>query len=283
MQTDHTILSTQATIRQWQRQGHRVGFVPTMGNLHAGHLALVEEARRRCDKVAVSVFVNPLQFGPNEDFDSYPRTLKQDSQALAELEVDLLFAPSVNEMYPHGREQRVHIAVPHLGDILEGASRPGFFEGVATVVNKLFNIIPADVAVFGEKDFQQLLVVRQMVADFNMPIEVVGLPIVREADGLAMSSRNQYLTAEQRAIAPRLNHGLQQAAQKLQSGRHDFTVIEHQTRDELNRQGFRTDYVAIRRPRDLQAAQGSGSEWVILAAAWLGETRLIDNIFVKIQ
>lgn len=283
MQTEHTILAVQDQVRQWQRQGLRVAFVPTMGNLHAGHLSLVEVAKKRCDKVVVSIFVNPLQFGPNEDFDSYPRTLDADSTALISADVDLLFAPSVNEMYPNGREQQTQVRVPELGEILEGASRPGFFNGVATVVSKLFHIVPADVAVFGQKDYQQLQVIRRMVADLNMPIEIIGAPIVREANGLAMSSRNGYLSESEREQAATIYQCLHQVQADLLQGRRDYSVLEQAACTWLNGHGFESDYVVIRDPATLKQPQADDGEWVVLAAARLGTTRLIDNIFVKLQ
>jgi pantoate--beta-alanine ligase len=283
MQIEHTIKSVQDQVRQWQYEGLKVGFVPTMGNLHAGHLSLVGEAKKHCHKVVVSIFVNPLQFGPNEDFDSYPRTLEQDSQVLVEAKVDMLFAPTVNEMYPHGREGQTQVNVPGIGDILEGESRPGFFSGVATVVNKLFHIVPADVAVFGEKDFQQLMVIRKLVADMNMAIEIIAAPIMREANGLAMSSRNGYLTEQERQQAATLYQTLQKVAQQLQNGRTDFGQLEAEARQALNDAGFVTDYLTIRNSDDLQPANAGTTDIVVLAAAKLGKTRLIDNISVNLQ
>jgi pantoate--beta-alanine ligase len=283
MHTEHHIKSVQRIVNDWRRQGLSVGFVPTMGNLHAGHLALVERARQLADKVVVSIFVNPIQFGPSEDYDSYPRTLEQDAVALAEAGVHLLFAPSVNEMYPLGSDTQTRVTVPGVSDILDGASRPGFFTGVATVVNKLFNIVPANLAVFGEKDFQQLHVIHRMVADLNLPLEVVGAPIVREADGLAMSSRNGYLSAEERRVAPTLYQVLCAARDRLRGGKTDFAAVEAEAVAELASAGFVPDYVAIHQAQSLQPAREGDSRLVILAAAHLGGTRLIDNITLEIQ
>lgn len=283
MHSEHHINAVQRVVGDWKRQGLSVGFVPTMGNLHAGHLSLVAKARQHADKVVVSIFVNPLQFAPNEDFDSYPRTLEADGAALAEAGVDLLFAPSVNEMYPHGRDGQTQVSVPQLGDILEGASRAGFFTGVATVVNKLFHCVPADVAVFGEKDFQQLMVIRHMVADLNLPIEIKGGAIVREDNGLAMSSRNNYLDDEQRTQAALLYQTLCAVRQRVESGEHDYARLEQEAHERLLAAGFKPDYVTLRSVLDLSPAREESRSLVILAAASLGNTRLIDNISFEIQ
>ena len=283
MHTEHHINAVQKVVGDWKRQGLSVGFVPTMGNLHAGHLSLVAKAMQHADKVVVSIFVNPLQFGPGEDFDSYPRTLEQDAIALAEAGVDLLFAPSVKEMYPDGREGQTQVSVPNIGDILEGESRPGFFNGVATVVNKLFHCVPADVAVFGEKDFQQLMVIRRMVADLNLPMQIVGGPIVREDNGLAMSSRNGYLSVEQKEQAAVLYQTLCYLREQLKSGQRDFQALEQKAIERLSMAGFTPDYVSLRAADDLSPATGNTTSLVILAAASLGNTRLIDNISFEIQ
>ena len=283
MHTEHHIKAVQKIVADWKRQGLSVGFVPTMGNLHAGHLSLVAKARQHADKVVVSIFVNPLQFGPGEDFDSYPRTLDQDAIALAEAGVDLLFAPSINEMYPHGREGQTQVSVPDIGDILEGESRPGFFAGVATVVNKLFHCVPADLAVFGEKDFQQLMVIRRMVADLNLSIEIVGAAIVREDNGLAMSSRNGYLTAEQKEQAAVLYTTLCLFREWVESGQRNYPALEQKAAESLAAAGFKPDYVSLRSADDLSPASDNSVTLVILAAASLGNTRLIDNISFKIQ
>jgi len=283
MHTEHHIRNVQRIVHDWKRQGLSVGFVPTMGNLHAGHLALVKAAKQRAERVVASIFVNPIQFGPNEDFDSYPRTLEQDAVALAEAGVQLLFAPSVNEMYPRGVEGQSRISVPGIGDLLEGESRPGFFTGVATVVGKLFNIVPADLAVFGEKDFQQLQVIHRMVADMNLPMEVVGVPSVREADGLAMSSRNGYLSEAERLQAPELYRVLCAVRDRLLAGESDYAAIEVEAAARLTATGFVPDYLTIRRSEDLLPPQATDRSLVVLAAARLGRTRLIDNISLEIQ
>lgn len=273
-----TVAETRARIAEWRRAGDRIGFVPTMGNLHEGHLSLVRMAQAHADRVVVSVFVNPLQFGPSEDFDSYPRTLGADRAALAGLGVDLLFAPDEASLYPRPREATTRVTVPGLGDILCGASRPGFFTGVATVVAKLFHIVQPDLAVFGEKDYQQLLVIRRMVEDLDFPVAIVGAPVCREPDGLAMSSRNQYLTAEERARAPLLYRTLCRLGEALQAGRRDFAALEAEGVQALAEAGFRPDYLSIRRP-DLEPPTAADQAFRLLAAAWLGErTRLIDNI-----
>jgi pantoate--beta-alanine ligase len=268
---------------EWRRADLRVALVPTMGNLHAGHLSLVREARRRAERVIATVFVNPLQFGAGEDFASYPRTLADDAATLREAGCDLLFAPSEREVYPRGRGEQTFVEVPALSDELCGASRPGHFRGVATVVLKLFNMVQPDVAIFGEKDFQQLLVIRRMTADLDLPLEVVGAPTVREPDGLAMSSRNGYLTAAERAIAPRLSATLKAAVTRLREGA-SVAEVERLALQDLAAAGFEPDYVSVRRranlsppPTDRVAADGDLA-LIVLAAARLGRTRLIDNL-----
>ena len=266
-------------VRAWRAAGERVGFVPTMGNLHDGHITLVREALQRVPRVVVSIFVNPLQFGPNEDLAAYPRTPEQDQARLAEAGCHLLFAPSVATMYPNGQAVQTRVEVPGLSDILCGASRPGHFIGVATVVCKLFNMVQPDLALFGEKDFQQLLVIQRMVADLAMPVEVSGVPIVRESDGLAMSSRNGYLSVGERAQAPSLYRALTAAAQPLVAGR-PLTEVEVQTAAAITAAGLKPDYVRICRTTDLGEPTANDRELVILAAAYLGRTRLIDNLRV---
>jgi pantoate--beta-alanine ligase len=266
-------------VRAWRAAGERVGFVPTMGNLHDGHITLVREALQRVTRVVVSIFVNPLQFGPNEDLAAYPRTPEQDQARLAEAGCHLLFAPSVATMYPNGQAVQTRVEVPGLSDILCGASRPGHFIGVATVVCKLFNMVQPDLALFGEKDFQQLLVIRRMVTDLAMPVEVSGVPIVREPDGLAMSSRNGYLSVGERAQAPSLYRALTAAAQQLVAGR-PLTEVEAQTAEAITAAGLKPDYVRICRTTDLGEPTANDRELVILAAAYLGRTRLIDNLRV---
>jgi pantoate--beta-alanine ligase len=264
----------------WRMAGERVGLVPTMGNLHQGHITLLDAARERCDRSVVSIFVNPMQFGEGEDFEDYPRTLQEDQEKLREAGADLLFAPSVSTIYPKGGQAQTRVEVPGLSDILCGASRPGHFIGVATVVCKLLNYVQPDMAVFGEKDYQQLMVIRRMVADLAIPVEILGLPTVREADGLARSSRNGYLTAEQRQRAPKLYETLKFTAGALRDGDRDYALLEEKGGDMLRSAGFRLDYFTIRRAEDLQLPVEGEQNLVILAAAYMGTTRLIDNLNV---
>ncbi len=266
-------------VQEWRRAGLRVAFVPTMGNLHAGHLTLVKEAQQAADRTVVSIFVNPLQFGPSEDFDAYPRTLEQDRVLLEGEGTDLLFAPSVQAVYPHGEAAQTRVEVPGLSEILCGASRPGHFVGVATVVCKLFNMVQPDVALFGEKDFQQLLVIRRMTGDLCMPVEVRGVATVREADGLAMSSRNAYLTSDERARAPRLYQALLRAAERLRQGA-AAAEAERLGAAELDAEGMECDYFSVRRAQDLGPPSALDRDLVVLAAARLGRARLIDNLRV---
>ncbi len=278
MQTVQDAPSLRAAIRGWRAKGQTVGFVPTMGNLHAGHQSLIRLARARTERVVASVFVNPTQFGPNEDYDRYPRTLVQDQAALAEQDCDLLFAPDVATMYPFGPAHSVSVRVPQITDTLEGAHRPGHFDGMATVVCKLFNLVQPDVAVFGQKDFQQLKVVERMVRDLGLPVKVVAAPILRADDGLALSSRNQYLSAQERARAPLIHDTLQKMRELLAQG-HPCRAIEQTAVARLERAGFVPDYVAIRRADDLaEPADGERDGLLALAAARLGKTRLIDNL-----
>lgn len=267
-------------VRTWRAGGETVALVPTMGDLHRGHLALVDAARSRADRVVVSIFVNPLQFGPGEDYGEYPRVLEQDRERLAEHGADLVFAPEVETLYPEGTDRNVRLTVPGLDDILCGADRPGHFSGVATVVAKLFNIVEPDVALFGEKDYQQLLLIRRLAAGLNFAVEIVGVPTVREADGLALSSRNGYLTAEQRQIAPALHRTLRATAERLQAGERDYGRLESEAAAALEAVGFEPCYVAIRRADDLSppAPDEPLDNLRILAAARLGRARLIDNV-----
>ncbi len=281
MITVHTAAELRARIAGWRQAGERVAFVPTMGNLHRGHMRLMAAGRARADRVVASVFVNPLQFGPTEDFERYPRTLAQDQAALAAAHVDLLFAPSVSEMYPHGGTRLTGIHVPEASEGLEGEFRPGHFDGVATVVCILFNLVQPDVALFGEKDYQQLAVIRRMVADLRLPLRIEGVPTERDGDGLALSSRNQYLGAAERAIAPEIHRALQAAAAALRSGRRDFDVMAEEQRKRLESFGFKPQYFAIRSP-DLGPPVTAGGRYVILVAAYAGNTRLIDNVQVDV-
>ena len=277
MITVHTVAELRSAVAAWRKAGQRIAFVPTMGNLHRGHLELVRRARESADRVVASVFVNPLQFGANEDFDKYPRTLDQDRAGLERAKADLLFAPNANEIYPRGMKGLSTISVPEISSILCGHYRPGHFEGVATVVNILFNLVQPDVALFGEKDYQQLLVIRRMTDDLRLPVEILGVATEREADGLALSSRNQYLSATERARASALNRTLLAAAAQLKQGRRDYTAIQAEATADLVKQGFKPQYFEIR-TAGLDIATAQTREWVLLAAAYLGVTRLIDNV-----
>ncbi len=279
MQTVTSIDALRASIRQWRQAGHSVAFVPTMGNLHAGHIKLVTTAKQQADKVIVSIFVNPTQFGPNEDFDSYPRTEQQDQAKLIESDADLLFLPAAEEMYPQPIQTR--ISVSGLSTLLCGASRPGHFDGVALIVCKLLNIVQPDLLLLGEKDFQQLAVIRRMVTDLNIPVAIQGVATVREADGLAMSSRNGYLSAPQRQLAPKLYQALCDARDAILSGNDDYRAVEDQQRQILQQAGFVVDYFSVCRSTDLLPANQNDQALVILLAAKLGTTRLIDNISLQ--
>ncbi len=264
-------------IRRLRQEGKRVALVPTMGNLHDGHMTLVEEAKTRADVVVVSIFVNPMQFDRVEDLVRYPRTLQEDCEKLNKRKVDFVFAPSEAEIYPQGTESQTFVDVPGLSTMLEGASRPGHFRGVSTIVSKLFNLIQPDIACFGEKDFQQLALIRKMVADLGYDIEIVGVPIIRAKDGLALSSRNGYLTAEQRKIAPGLYKVMSRVAEKLKAGERDQGEMIAIAEQELNEKGFRADDIQIRDADTLLDLTDSSKRAVILMAAWLGQARLIDN------
>jgi len=283
MQLFHTLRELRTFLASLGNQ--RVGFVPTMGNLHAGHCQLVTLAKQHADVVVVSIFVNPLQFGANEDFGSYPRTLASDCDKLQAVGADVVFAPAVEEMYPDFDGQSLHqqmvIQPPPLADDLCGASRPGHFAGVATVVAKLFHMVQPQVAVFGKKDYQQLMVIRALVRQLNFEIEVIAGETVRESSGLAMSSRNSYLSDAQKTQAAQLQQQLQMLKQALLSGRRDYTALREQARLALSQQGWQVDYVEIRRQQSLTLPDGQARDWVILAAARLGNTRLIDNCEVS--
>ncbi|MBT9613359.1 MAG: pantoate--beta-alanine ligase [Burkholderiales bacterium] len=277
MDVIHTIEALQARLRT----AGPVAFVPTMGNLHAGHLALVRSAREHGACVVVSIFVNPLQFGPTEDFQTYPRTLDADCAQLKQAGVDVVFAPSVAEMYP--TPQQVEIIPPPIASELCGAFRPGHFQGVTTVVAKLFNIVQPAVAVFGKKDYQQLFVIRAMVRELNFPLRVIGAETLRAEDGLALSSRNGYLSAQDRQAAPRLYRALCNIADQLKSGGRDYVDLEGTARRELESNGWRVDYVSVRDPNTLLPPIEGLNQYVVLCAAWLSATRLIDNIEVSID
>ncbi|MEO6926723.1 MAG: pantoate--beta-alanine ligase [Rhodanobacter sp.] len=280
MQTVQDAPALRAAIRGWRGKGQTVGFVPTMGNLHAGHQSLIKLARARADRVVASVFVNPTQFGPNEDFERYPRTLVQDQAVLANEGCDLLFAPEVGTIYPFGAGHSVSLRVPQITEILEGAHRPGHFDGVATVVCKLFNLVQPDLAIFGQKDFQQLKVIERMVRDLSLPVKVMTAATLRADDGLALSSRNQYLSAAERARAPLIHDTLLKMRELLGKG-HAWRALEQVAQARLVRAGFEPDYAVIRRVEDLaEPADGQREGLIALIAARLGSTRLIDNLLI---
>ena len=278
MRSVERVADLRDAMRPWRLAGERIAFVPTMGNLHDGHFSLVEIARRHARRVVTSSFVNPTQFGPSEDFARYPRTPERDREGLERAGCDLLFFPQVDEMYPFGIEHCVQIHVPGVTEELEGAARPGHFDGVATVVTRLFNAVQPDVVVLGSKDYQQLQTIRHLVRDLAMPIEIVAAPTRREADGLAMSSRNQYLDPEQRQRAALIHRTLQRMKQGVRDGR-DFAEIEREAGEALRAGGFEPDYAEVRRGEDLKRpAAGETRGLVALIAARLGRTRLIDNL-----
>ncbi|MGF6592965.1 pantoate--beta-alanine ligase [Pseudomonas sp. 2835] len=283
MNTVKTVRELRAAVARARSEGKRIGFVPTMGNLHSGHAALVTKAAQRVDFVVASIFVNPLQFGPSEDLDKYPRTLAADQEKLLQAGCHLLFAPTVEEMYPDGMAGQTRVSVPQLSDGLCGTSRPGHFEGVATVVSKLFNMVQPDLAVFGQKDFQQLAVIRALVRDLNMPIQIIGEPTVRAEDGLALSSRNGYLSDEQRATAPALYRLLSQMAAAIEQGERDYPALIANGQQQLAAAGFRPDYLEVRQALSLRPAAPEDRDLVILVAAFLGATRLIDNLHLNLN
>ncbi|MBB2493454.1 pantoate--beta-alanine ligase [Aquipseudomonas ullengensis] len=278
MNTVKTVRELRAVVARVRSEGKRIGFVPTMGNLHEGHIALVEKASQRADFVIASIFVNPLQFGPNEDLATYPRTLVADQEKLVAAGCQLLFAPDVEEMYPNGMGGLTNVSVPGVSEGLCGGSRPGHFDGVATVVTKLFNMVQPDLAIFGEKDFQQLAVIRALVRDLNMPVQIIGEPTARAEDGLALSSRNGYLNDEQRAAAPALYRTLNQLADAVRQGERDFAQLVTTGKASLEAAGLRPDYLEVRDSSTLRQAGADTQQLVILAAAFLGKTRLIDNL-----
>lgn len=278
MQNIEAIEDLRAALRPWRRAGESIAFVPTMGNLHAGHLDLVSRARVLADRTVVSIFVNPLQFGPQEDYAAYPRTLGRDRERLQAAGADILFAPDVDTIYSQNLRAVTRVHVPELSDILCGAFRPGHFEGVATVVAKLFNLVQPDIAIFGKKDYQQLRLIERMVHDLAIPVSIVGAPTAREPDGLAMSSRNQYLSPEERALAPALYNCLTAIAQQIMDGNPDFSRLEGGAMRQLERLGFKPQYVEVRRTVDLTKPGAGERGLVVLGAAYLGQTRLIDNL-----
>jgi pantoate--beta-alanine ligase len=268
--------------RTWQIDGKVIAFVPTMGNLHQGHLNLVREAKKHADIVVVSIFVNPMQFGPDEDLDAYPRTLENDKLQLQSLGVDALFMPKASDIYARGLEQQTFVEVPGLSYMICGASRPGHFRGVATIVCKLFNMVQPNLAYFGEKDFQQLQVIKAMVTDLSMNLKVFGVPTTREHDGLAMSSRNHYLTTEERKLAPTLYEKMNALADEISLGRRDFTRLMTEYKQQLAELGFNPDYLEVRSSESLLQPSHEDTNLVLLAAAFLGKTRLIDNLQISI-
>ena len=282
MNTVKTVRELRAVVARARSEGKRIALVPTMGNLHSGHIALVTKAVQRADFVIASIFVNPLQFGANEDLASYPRTLAADQEQLLQAGCHLLFTPTVDEMYPHGMTDQTIVRVPVVSEGLCGGSRPGHFDGVSTVVSKLFNMVQPDIAIFGQKDFQQLAVVSALVRDLNMPIQIIGEPTVRAADGLALSSRNGYLTEDQRAAAPALYRVIKQIGAALQNGEQDHQQLIRDGVKALEAAGFRPDYLEIRNAVSLRPATPDDHDVVVLGAAFMGKTRLIDNLhFVK--
>lgn len=282
MQIVHSIAQLRAILSTFRLAGDSIGLVPTMGNLHDGHLDLVKRAGKVANRQVVSIFVNPTQFEKQDDLEKYPRTMEADLAKLEALGVDVVFAPDASEMYPQGRLV-TQVDIPEISSLLEGASRPGHFRGVATVVSKLFNIVAPDMAVFGQKDFQQLMLIRQMVADLDMPVEIIAAPTMREDSGLAMSSRNNRLNEEQRRLAPNLYRVLQGIEVKLSSGLKNFSVLQSEAMTELDELGFKSDYITICDARSLHSAKAEDKDLVVLAAAYMGDIRLIDNIPVQLD
>ncbi|MBD3654115.1 pantoate--beta-alanine ligase [Kangiella sp.] len=277
----NSVQTLRRLIQTHRDMGHRIGFVPTMGNLHAGHLSLVKTAKQHADIVVVSIFVNPTQFGPNEDFDSYPRTFEQDQALLEQEGADIIFAPEVAEVYPNW-PNLTRVQVAELGNNHCGASRPGHFDGVTTVVSKLFNMVRPDCAVFGQKDFQQLAIIRRMTSDLNFDIDIIGAPIVREANGLAMSSRNGYLSTEQKEHASFIYQTLSWMKQQIENGERDYRALEQAAKQRLTEQNFKPDYVHVARQDNLEMAQDGDQQLVLLIAAFMGKVRLIDNMTLEI-
>jgi pantoate--beta-alanine ligase len=283
MKTVFDLQSLRQVIAEWKREGSKIAFVPTMGNLHAGHISLLEKAREAADRTVVSIFVNPIQFGKGEDYENYPSTLDADSKKLETSNLDLLFVPNLKELYPGGVNVDTRVNIPKLSSILCGKFRPGHFSGVATVVTKLLINVTPDYAFFGEKDYQQLLIIRRLVSELCMPTEIIGMPIVRESDGLAMSSRNAYLNEAERKVAPVIYKILQAAAERLLQQTVNFKTIEVEGVAALEAAGLRPEYVSIRRTSDLGEPESGDHELSILVAAWLGSARLIDNLKVNLN
>ena len=281
MDTITSVAELRAHTKAWRLRDEPIALVPTMGNLHAGHLKLVRHAKALAPRVVVSIFVNPMQFAANEDYESYPHTMELDAEALMQAEADVLFAPGVSAVYPGGVEQTTSVVVPGLNSILEGEHRPSHFNGVTTVVAKLFNMVQPDIAVFGEKDYQQLLIIRRMVKDLDMPVRIKAVGTVREADGLAMSSRNNYLQATERALAPQLHQVLLDVKTIVEAGEADLQGVEQAAAQQLAGAGFAVDYISIRRRSDLAPPVAGDGRLVVLAAARIGTTRLIDNVKIS--
>jgi len=274
--------SLRESLGDWRRSGEHIALVATMGNLHEGHLSLVTLAREHAERVVVSIFVNPTQFSEGEDFEQYPRTLGRDKRLLKKVKADLLFVPDVDTMYPFGLENATSVTVPVLTVDFCGAFRPGHFDGVTSIVSRLFSIVQPDVAIFGQKDFQQQLVIRRLVEDLRLPLQIVSAPTMREGDGLALSSRNQYLSEEQRGVAATLYSLLQGIGKDLQAGKRNFEELEKHAMDALSGAGFDPEYIGIRRAENLESPDRDSDEIVVLAAARLGTARLIDNVIVSI-
>lgn len=283
MKIFHTIAGLREVLNEARQQGKTVGFVPTMGNLHEGHLQLVRQAGETCEVVVASIFVNPLQFGLNEDWEKYPRTFDDDARKLEGAGCDYLFYPDENEIYPNGMADQTRVVVPTMTDILCGASRPGHFEGVTTVVSKLLNIVQPDTAIFGIKDFQQLAVIRRMVEDLCIPVDIVGAPIARDHDGLALSSRNSYLTEAERPRVKSLYETLCWCRDQIANGARGFAELESVASEKLERGGFRVDYVSIRNAKSLEPAAHDDTEVVILGAMYTSGARLIDNVSLSLE
>ena len=283
METVFDLAGLHRVVSKWKSEGATIAFVPTMGNLHAGHFSLLERAKQIADKTVVSIFVNPIQFGKGEDYETYPSTLEKDSNGLAENDLNLLFAPDLKQLYPGGVDTDTRVEVPVLSNILCGRFRPGHFSGVATVVSKLLINVQPDFALFGEKDYQQLLVIRRAVTDMCVPVEIIGMPIIREADGLAMSSRNAYLNLKERNKAPLIYATLQRAAQRLAQAPHQIPAIEAEGMKVLENNGFKPEYFSVRRSEDLAEANAQDKHLSILTAVWLGSSRLIDNVQLEVN
>ena len=281
MKISQSINALKQTLLLWKKENLSIGFVPTMGHLHAGHIELVNQARKYCDKVVVSIFVNPLQFNDASDFDAYPKTREADQQKLRAASADLLFLPTSEMMYPAGQENTTKVSVPDITLELEGEHRPGHFDGVSTVVSKLFNLVQPQLAFFGEKDYQQLLLIKKMVLDLNMPVEVRSVATYRHGDGLAMSSRNSRLSSANRELAPELHRVLQRVSEQFIEARLSLHEIESVAIETLKKKGFNVEYVSIRDARNLSRPVDSSVNCRVLAAAWLGDVRLIDNIAIK--